>query len=59
VRVDVSSFFWVDRLADAVRVLTNKAGVPVPCPLKLVLTDLFSSLLVTEHLLFGALVFLD
>jgi hypothetical protein len=39
--------------------LTYKAFVPVLLPQQLVLTEIFSSLLVSEHPLFGALVTLD
>ena len=57
--VAISTFFGVESLADADLALAYKAKVPVLTPLQLVLTLLESLLIVSEQLLFGALVTLD
>ena len=51
--VAISTFFGVESLADADLALAYKAKVPVLTPLQLVLTELFSSLLISEHSLFN------
>ena len=54
-RVAISSSLGVDRLADAVLVLTYKARVPVLKHQLLVFRMLFSSLLVSDHSLFSVI----
>ena len=57
--VAISPSFGVDSLAEADLALAYEAKVPVLTPHKLVLTELESPLIVSEQLLFGALVTLD
>jgi hypothetical protein len=49
----IGPFCQIQLLAFAAQALTYKAFVPVLLPQQLVLTELFSSLLVFEHSLFN------
>jgi hypothetical protein len=57
--VAISPFFGVGSPAEADLALAYKAKVPVLTPLQLVLTELESPLILSEQLLFCALVTLD